>query len=164
MIFVPMQQQSLMGAHTAQEMQLGAALACSSGSGAECLEYVGHAVIQEPLHCHKKFWPSAKPERRTNCVGTAAGGSIGMQLGARGAMPGIPGGMQMNQGPPGPMTQLLQQEGPPPPLHTTSALMPGASEVCHLRCMSLCTSCMPSAHAMAAHPALYKLSQFHTHE
>lgn len=47
-------------------------------------------------------------------------------------MPAIPGGMpQMHQGPPGPMTQLLQQEGPPPPLHHSSAPAPtpGASEV-----------------------------------
>ena len=124
----------------------------------------GMQMSQEPLHCYKNTRPSARSERQMNFVGTAAGGSIGMQLGARGAMPGIPGAMQMNQGPPGPMTQLLQQEGPPPPLHTTSALMPGASEVCHLRCMSPCTSNMPSAHAVAAHPALYKLSQFHSHE
>ena len=54
-----------------------------------------------------------------------------MQMGARGAMPSIPGGMQMQQGPPGPMTQLLQQDGPPPPLHSLSAPMtaPGGSEV-----------------------------------
>ena len=36
-------------------------------------------------------------------------------------MPSIPGGMQMQQGPPGPMTQLLQQDGPPPSLHSLSA-------------------------------------------
>jgi len=120
-------------------------------------------ISQEPLICYKDTWCSVEPERQTIFVGTAAGGSIGMQLGARGAMPGIPGSMQMNQGPPGPMTQLLQQEGPPPPLHTTSALMPGVSEVCHLRYMSPFTSYMPSNHAVAAYPALYKLSLFYTH-
>ena len=56
-----------------------------------------------------------------------------MQMGARGAMPSIPGGMQMQQGPPGPMTQLLQQDGPPQPLHSLSAPMsaPKGSEVSH---------------------------------
>ena len=56
-----------------------------------------------------------------------------MQMGARGAMPSIPGGMHMQQGPPGPMTQLLQQDGPPPPLHGSPALLnaPGISEVLH---------------------------------
>ena len=81
-------------------------------------------------------------ERSTRCAadrvteltwraGNAAGGGISMQLGARGAMPSIPGGMQMQQGPPGPMTQLLQQDGPPPLLHGSPALLnaPGVSEV-----------------------------------
>lgn len=65
----------------------------------------------------------------------AGGGSISMQMGARGAMPSIPGGMQIQQGAPGPMTQLLQQEGPPPPLHGSPALLnaPGISEVRHLQ-------------------------------
>ncbi len=46
-------------------------------------------------------------------------------------MPSIPGGMQMQQGVPGPMTQLLQQDGPPPSLHSLSAAMtaPGGPEV-----------------------------------
>ena len=54
-----------------------------------------------------------------------------MQMAPRGAMPAIPGIMQAQQGPPGPMTALLQQEGPPPGLHPASGPVAssGASEV-----------------------------------
>ena len=54
-----------------------------------------------------------------------------MQMGPRGAMPAIPGVMQAQPGPPGPMTALLQQEGPPPGLHPASGPIatPAASEV-----------------------------------
>ena len=54
-------------------------------------------------------------------------------------MPSIPGDMQMQQGPPGPMTQLLQQDGPPPSLHSLSAPMtaPGGPEVSHPRSMTI---------------------------
>ena len=68
---------------------------------------------------------------------------MAVQMGPRGAMPAIPGVMQALQGPPGPMTALLQQEGPPPGLHPASVPMaaPGASEV---GCCSLLPLSQPS--------------------
>ena len=76
------------------------------------------------------------------CAGSAGGGSMAVQMGPRGAMPAIPGVLQAQQGPPGPMTALLQQEGPPPGLHPASGSMatPGASEVgyCSLLPAYLC--------------------------
>ena len=73
------------------------------------------------------------------CAGSAAGGGIAIQMGARGAMPSIPGNMQAQLGAPGPMTQLLQQDGPPPSLHSLSAPMaaPGGSEVGNYPCRRL---------------------------
>ncbi len=83
------------------------------GAGRNAWNTWGMQSSQEPLICHTDTWCSVEPERQTIFVGTAAGGSIGMQLGARGAMPGIPGSMQMNQGPPRADDSASAARGPP---------------------------------------------------
>ncbi|CAK0785745.1 hypothetical protein CVIRNUC_008956 [Coccomyxa viridis] len=110
---------------------------CKNFEGSDAREMVMISLVHEhnrtmnAHHAAKRARLASTPTApQPQLAGSAGGGSMAVQMGPRGAMPAIPGVLQAQQGPPGPMTALLQQEGPPPGLHPASGSMatPGASE------------------------------------